>query len=252
MKRLEDKICIITGADSEIGKSTARAFSEEGARLMLVGINHEHLNDLKTEISKNGSQVETFALDVALGDSINHIFEKTASLLGNVSVLVNIVLPFFHDGGEDVHTEKWDEDTARDARICFLCCRSAFAAMSGTGGGSIVNIAPATALKGLSGGNTMASVSGGIFAMTQTLAIDYAPSDVRVNAISLGVFKTDSYRDLREKRESEFEKKLLRHIPLGRLGKTDEIAKAAVFLGCSDSSYITGAMLPVDGGYSIG
>jgi NAD(P)-dependent dehydrogenase (short-subunit alcohol dehydrogenase family) len=215
---------------------------------MLVGINENKLKSLNEQLKDS----EIFALDVALGDSINHIFEKTSSMLGNVSVIINIIPPYSRRIDGNPMPEDWDEETARDARICFLCCRSAYLSMSRSGGGSIINIVPSAGMKNLSGGNTGASVSGGILAMTETLAVDYAPSDVRVNAISLGVFKTDEYREIRTKQEAGFEKKLLRHIPLGRIGKPEEVAGVALFLASSDSSYITGVTIPVDGGYSIG
>jgi len=250
MKRLENNICIITGADYEIGGILSLSFSREGASLMLTGTNEKKLEEHVNKIREEGNCAEFLVLPSIDESEIEKIFGKTKETFGIPDILINCLLPTFDVGGGGNPEPDWDMILSGNLKACYIFCRKAIDGMMKRGGGSIVNIAPGVGLQRIAREKSMAAVSGGIFSLTAALAAEYGSYDIRVNAISLGIFKTDEYRRIRSGKGPDFEKKLLRHIALDRLGNPEEVAMPAIFLASDESLYISGAILPVDGGYS--
>lgn len=242
MKKLENMNCIITGAGCVISEALAFAAAEEGAFVLLMGKNQTSLKSITDKICEQGGKGDYFLIETPDEENTTNAINNIKAQYGAVQGLINLISPY------SLIIDSKDSASILDETL--LYCRLSRTLMEKTGG-AIVNIVLSPEIWGLTQQDSLWAVSGGMLSLTKKYAVEYAPWDIRVNALSLGVFKTEQYRDLRSQKEPEFEKKLLRHIPLNRLGKPHEAARSAMFLLGSDSSYITGAVLPVDGGYSV-
>ena len=251
MMRLENKICIINGADRDVATDIAVLFARNGASVMLAGSHSEILEQTVDTIQKLDGKADFFPIKPGNDFDIKEVFEATIKTFGKPQILVNFILPVFDFDRRKRDGHERDINVGYALETFIKNCETAMEYMKGLGGGVILNISPGAGLQDVSGGSGPAAIGGGIHALTRQLALEYAHSDIRVNSLSMGVFKTDEYRRERSIREPEFEKKLIRHIPLGRLGKPEEAASTALFLASDESTYITGVVIPIDGGYSI-
>lgn len=253
MGKLDNRVCLISGADNEIALGIAELFAAEGGKIVITGQNEAFLERSATAIEDKGGNCRAYAREIKSREDVEAIFQQTIEFFEHPDVLVNCVLPEFkYSAGKSAEEILRETAISNLSSYTRLTWNAAYY-MKEKSGSSIVNIAPGEGLEDISGpvGHLTSTIAGGVFSYTRRIALEYAPTDIRVNAIALGVIKTDEYRKRREMKEPDYEKKLLRHIPIQRIGCIREVAAPALFLASGDSSYITGQVLKVDGGYSI-
>jgi NAD(P)-dependent dehydrogenase (short-subunit alcohol dehydrogenase family) len=238
--RLEGKVCVITGAASGIGACSARLFATEGARV--VGI------DL--DLGAEGELA--IRADVSDEAQVSAAFERTAAEMGRIDVLMNNAGINPTDDGSVLETslESWQRVQDVNLRSVFLCCKHGIPHLLRAGGGSVVNVASFVALVGaaVSQGSYTAS-KGAVLSLSRELGVEFGDRGVRVNALCPGPVNTPLLKELFAEDPERAAKRLV-HIPMGRFGEAEEIAKAALFLASEDSSFVTASSFVVDGGLS--
>lgn len=248
--RLAEKSAVVTGAAFGIGRATAARFAREGARLIVTDVQGEPLRALADELRSAGTQVETVVGDVSVESDARQMIAAATERYGRLDVLVANagIIPL----GDvlEMTVADWDEVMAVDGRGMFLTCKFAIEAMLTTGGGAIVCL---SSISGLAGQKRQAAYGPAKFVatgLTQHLAVEWAEQGIRVNAVAPGTIRTERVLRLPEEPGgSEYLAEIERMHPMGRIGEPDEVASAIVFLASDDASFITGAVLPVDGGY---
>jgi NAD(P)-dependent dehydrogenase (short-subunit alcohol dehydrogenase family) len=238
--RLEGKVCVITGSASGIGAASERLFAAEGARV--VGI------DLSAEA---GGELAIRA-DVSDEAQVSAAFERIAAEMGRIDVLMNNAGINPTDDGSVLETtlESWQRVQDVNLRSVFLCCKHGIPHLLRAGGGSVVNVASFVAIVGaaVSQGSYTAS-KGAVLSLSRELGVEFADRGVRVNALCPGPVNTPLLKELFAKDPERAAKRLV-HIPMGRFGEAEEIARAALFLASEDSSFVTASSFVVDGGLS--
>ncbi len=247
--RLQDKICIITGAGSGMGKAMAHRFTQEGAKAILADISGKQ--DEVAEAVGNGAI--GVHCDVAQEDQVKALIQTAIDKYGRLDVLCNNA--GFGGGMAPLHkqtAEHWDRIHAVNVRGVFLCMKYGITAMLETGGGSIVNTGSASAVVGWKHHSVYAAAKAGVHHMTKIAALDYSDKNIRVNTIAPGTMWTGlvAASETHETPPEGFP--MLAGIPMARWGSAMDIANAALFLASDEANYVTGTVLPVDGGYSIG
>ncbi|MBI4179754.1 glucose 1-dehydrogenase [bacterium] len=247
--RLKDKVAVITGAGSGIGRESAVLFASEGAKVAVVDVDESAAQDTETRIAAAGGAAFVIRADVSQAADCDRMVRETESAFGRLDILFNnagILLPK-DDDAVSTPSDVWEKTLAVNLRGVFLGCKSGIPALRRAGGGSIINTASFVALMGAATPQVAYTASkGGVLALTRELAVVHARENIRVNALCPGPLKTDllmKILDTEEKRQRR-----LVHIPMGRFGEAREIARAALFLASEDSSFVTGAALQVDGG----
>jgi meso-butanediol dehydrogenase / (S,S)-butanediol dehydrogenase / diacetyl reductase len=251
-KRLEGKKAIITGAATGIGRASALLFAEHGASVVVADINQEKGQAVVGEIISAGGEACFIYADLVKADSVESMVTETVQKYGQVDILYNNAGVNLFARLTDTQEEDWDRVMAVNVKGVYLCCKYAIPAMKANGGGVIINTASAAAIVGLRNLAAYTASKGAVLQMTKNLALDYAPDNIRVNALCPGVTATemtlqviDGSPDPQAARE-RFDSAR----PMMRMGDPIEIAQAALFLASDDSSYMTGAHLVVDGGYT--
>ncbi len=247
--RLQGKVALITGGASGMGRVASMLFAAEGAQVVLTDLNDELGQATASEIADAGGQALYFHADVSRETDAKAMVEAAVQRFGGLHILYNnagVMLPA--DGS--VHTTEesvWDTTLAVNVKGVAFGCKYGVPAMLASGGGSIINVASFVAWLGAATSQTAYTASkGAVLAMTREIAVEYARKGIRCNALCPGPIETPLLMQLL----SDEEKKQRRfiHIPMGRLGQAEELAKAALFLASDDSSYMTGTSLIVDGG----
>jgi NAD(P)-dependent dehydrogenase (short-subunit alcohol dehydrogenase family) len=247
--RLANKIAIITGAGSGMGKAMAEVFVREGAKVLLADISGEQ----DAVAASLGGAAVAVHCDVADEEQVRAVISTAEERYGRVDILCNNA---GFGGGmaplAEQTSENWDKIHSVNIRGVFLCMKYGIEAMLRAGGGSIVNTGSASAVVGWKGHSVYGAAKAGVHQMTKAAALDYAKARIRVNAIAPGTIWTGlvpQSKDVPEPPEDGFR---LPGIPMDRWGKSLDIANAALFLASDEANYITGVVLPVDGGYAIG
>lgn len=241
---------MITGAAFGIGRATAVLFAREGARLVVTDIQGEPLLALADELRDAGAQVETVIGDVSVEDDARRMIAAATDRFGRLDVLVANagIIPL--GDVREMTVADWDEVMAIDGRGMFLTCKFAIEAMLLSGGGSIVCL---SSISGLAGQKRQAAYGPAKFVatgLTKHLAVEWADRGIRVNAVAPGTIRTDAVKRIPdEPGGAEYLAEIERMHPMGRLGEPTEVATAIAFLASEEASFITGAVLPVDGGY---
>ena len=255
MNRLKDKTALVTGAGSGIGRAAALLFASEGAAVACADLSQGSAEETVSEIERLGGRAVALSGDVSVAKDVAAMVDSAVNGLGRLDVVVNSAgvtarnaLPPGSDP-DDV----WDRVIEVNLKGTYLVSRCAVDHMRRTGGGSIVNLASTMGMVGYPPGlggalNPYPPSKGGVIQLTRNMAVDLARDNIRVNCLCPGFVETDLTKSLtddpatREMLES-------RH-PLGRLGRPDEVAHAALYLASDEASYVTGAALTVDGGYT--
>lgn len=248
--RLHGKSALITGAGAGIGRATAELFAREGARLTLFDIDGGKLDALAADLAPGGAEVELVVGDVARDDDARRAVAAAVERFGRLDVLIaNAGIIPLHDVLEATAAD-WDAVMAVDGRGMFLSCKYAIAAMLDTGGGSIVCL---SSISGLAGQKRQATYGPAKFVasgIAKHLAVEWADRNIRVNAVAPGTIRTERVKQLVfEPGGPEYLANIERAHPMGRIGEPAEVAAAILFLASDEASFITGAILPVDGGY---
>jgi NAD(P)-dependent dehydrogenase (short-subunit alcohol dehydrogenase family) len=246
--RLRGKIAIVTGAGSGIGRACAVALAREGARVVLVGRRRERLEETAHEI---GDDALVLAGDVSKKDEISRIVEQTVARFGGVNVLLNNAGVLHIGTVEQITEEQWDETFNINVRGLWLLSRVVLPHMRKGGGGSIINMASVLGINGARNRASYAPSKGAVVLLTKCMAIDHGHEHIRVNTICPSFVETDLTATVISKAPDPNlvrSERIAVH-PLGRLGQPEDIAGLAVYLASDESSWVTGSVFPVDGGY---
>ena len=253
--RLEGKTALVTGGGSGIGRATALLFAREGARVVVSDLREADALETADAVRAAGGQAATAAGDVSRSADAAGMVRTAVQSFGRLDVLVNSAgISSRNALGEGADPEEvWDRVMDVNLKGSYLVSWHAVPEMERSGGGSIINLASIIGLvgypAGIGGGfNPYAPSKGGVVQLTRNLAVDLASKGVRVNCICPGYVTTNLTRGLTEDPETLARLEGLH--PMGRLGRPEEIAQAALFLASDESSYVTGAPLVVDGGYT--
>ena len=247
--RLKDKVALITGASSGIGKETALLFAQEGAAVVVADLAEAAGQEVVALIQEAGGQASFIRADVAEASACEAMIHHAEETFGKLNVLFNNAGISHAEDDDALGTseEVWDVTFAINAKGVFLGCKYGVPALRRAGGGSIINTASFVALLGAATPQLAYTASkGAVLAMTRELATVHARENIRVNALCPGPLHTEllmKYLDTEEKRQRR-----LVHIPMGRFGQAKEIAYAALYLASDESSFVTGSEFTVDGG----
>jgi NAD(P)-dependent dehydrogenase (short-subunit alcohol dehydrogenase family) len=244
---LSGKTALVTGAARGLGREIALGIARQGASLILADI--EHPDETATQIEGTGVKCIAFQTDISREEGVKDLAERASAEYGKIDILVNNagVSQLSYTPSEDQPMEEWDRVIRINLRGTFLCCRAIGKIMIGAGGGSIVNIASTAGMTGVPRASAYCASKAGIILLTKTLALEWARYNIRVNAVAPHYLETDLTRELRES-EKVYEG-LIRSVPMKRFGKASEIAGTVLFLVSDASTYTTGSVICVDGGY---
>ncbi len=250
--RIAGKVALITGAASGIGKAAAELFAREGAKVAVVDIDERGADEVAQSIRASGGEAIFAHADVANARDVSQMVEVVVAAFGRIDILYNNAGIARLGSVEEVTEEDWDLVIGVNLKGVFLCSKYAIPHMKAGGGGSIINAGSSVSFVGSPHSAPYCASKGGLLLLTKQMALDYAAHNIRVNAICPGVVDTPfaaqivsaSPDPVQARRNSE------RARPLGRWGKPEEVARAALFLASDESSLATGSALVIDGGYT--
>ena len=250
MFNLKDKIAVITGASSGLGKQMSYAFAKQGANLVLLARRVERLEELKNELEKEGIKVLPIKCDVTSTSDIETAANLAKETFGKVDILINCAGASKDKGALEMNDEEWDFTISTDLTSVFKVTRSFANIMKENNYGRIINIASMYGLVGNTKIPTIAyhSSKGGVVNYTRAAAAELAKYNITVNAICPGYFYTELTQSVLD--TPDFQEFAKVHVPMQRYGREGELNGAAIFLASDEASYVTGATLPVDGGYT--
>jgi len=247
--RLEGKVALITGAGSGMGRAAAELFASEGARVVITDVDDGAGASAVDAVRAAGGEATFVRANVAEWDDCQAMVAAAVDTYGGLHVLYNNAGIFPGDDGGvlDTPQDTWRRVMAVNLEGVWLGCRAGIPALLASGGGAIVNVASFVALMGAATAQIAYTASkGGVLSMTREIAVEYARQGIRANALCPGPIETPLLQELLA--DPDRRARRMVHIPMGRLGRAEELAKAALFLASDDASFMTGAALVVDGG----
>jgi NAD(P)-dependent dehydrogenase (short-subunit alcohol dehydrogenase family) len=248
--RLLGKSALVTGAAAGIGRATAELFAREGARLVLADINADGLSALRDSLRDVTGDVAVVTADVSKPEDVRRMIEVAVEEYGRLDIAIANagIIPLA--SVVEATLDDWDEVMAIDGRGMFLTCKYAIEQMMGSGGGSIVCLSSISGVAGQPRQSTYGPAKFVASGLTKHLAVEWAGRGIRVNAVAPGTINTERVQRLPEEPGgTEYLEAVKAAHPMGRLGEPSEVAKAILFLASDEASFITGAILPVDGGF---
>ena len=252
-ERLAGKRALVTGAAAGLGEAIASRFAGEGARVAVVDIQSEASHRVVESIRRQGGEAHTVVGDVGSSSQVERIVSAARSLLGGIDILVNNagIIPS-RETVLDTREEDWDKTLRVNAKGVFLMSRAVIPGMIRQGGGAIVNMSSVAGLVGLPIRPAYGASKGAVSILTRQMAVDFGTHNIRVNAINPSFVITDINREMFRRLEEDPAawNELIRQHPLGRLGEPGDVADAAVYLASDEARWVTGVLLPVDGGFT--
>lgn len=255
MNRFSLKVAIVTGGGSGIGKEVAIRLVQEGAKVVITGRNEEKLIKAAREIDATGQNVSFFAGDIALPTTSTQLVEYTTEKFGGVDILINNAGVFAPKPFLDVTESEYDWFLDTILKGKFFMAQAAAKAMNKRGGGAIVQTGSLWALQAVSAtpSSAYSAANAGVHALTHNLAIELASSNIRINTVAPAVVETPVYNTfMSDTQLKETLPTFNSFHPLGRNGQPADVAEAILFLASTNASWITGTILPVDGGVTAG
>lgn len=250
MARLAGKTALITGGGTGIGRTCALLFAREGARVAVAGRRAEPLAALAGEIYNAGGEALAVQCDVTDVGQVERAVRMTVDRFGRLDVVVNSAGALAIGTAEETSEAHWDRMIAVNLKGTFLVSRAALAELRKSGGGSIINIGSVLSLVGMKQRAAYVASKGGVTQLSKAMALDHAHEGIRVNCICPAIVETELIRELfaQQTDPEALRRKRIEQIPLGRMGRPEDVAQMALFLASEESSWLTGAALPLDGG----
>lgn len=250
---MKDRVALITGAATGIGRETAIAFARKRADVVITDINEKQLDETKNLLKKEeGVDILAIKADISKENDVRNMVDQTMEKFGRLDIACNNA----GIGGEsattgEYSTEGWDRVLNINLRGQFLCMKYEIEAMleNGNGSGSIVNISSILGHVGFAEAPAYVASKHGLLGLTKTAAIEYAPKGIRINAVCPGFIETPMLEDAGITTDEQTKQHIISLHPAGRLGKPREVADAIVWLASDEASFVTGHPLLVDGGY---
>ena len=248
--KLDGRVALVTGGNRGIGRAIAAAFAEAGASVAVTSRDAARAEKAAAEIGEStGQKCLGLALDVRDGAGVEAAFGRAVSELGGLDILVNNAGINIRESITDLKDESWHDVIETNLTGAMRCSRIAARRMKEQGWGRIINIGSILSFVGIAQRAAYASSKAGLLGMTRAMALDLAPHGVTVNALCPGVFRTEINRPILN--DPDYLKEFLKQIPVGAMGDPAQLMGAAVFLASEASSYVTGAALMVDGGWTV-
>jgi NAD(P)-dependent dehydrogenase (short-subunit alcohol dehydrogenase family) len=243
-------VALITGGGTGIGRAIALAFAREGASVTVAARRLEKLREVTAEVEKRGGRALAMPCDVTNAKEIERAVRGTVERFERLNVLVNNAGALHVSTVEGISEEEWDHLMTVNVKGPFLVSRAVLPEFRKAGRGVIVNIGSVLGLVGIKDRAAYCASKGGVTLLTKAMALDHAHENIRVNCICPSVIETDLVKDVFDgsKQGAAWKKARLATIPLGRLGRPEDVAEMAVYLASDESAWLTGAALPLDGG----
>jgi len=242
--KLRDKVAVVTGGASGMGEATAQLFTKEGATVAIGDIDFEKATAVASRIHHSGHNARAFRVDVANEQEVQSFVAAVVEAFNRIDILVNCVGVGAFRAFEETSLEQWRRSIDINLTGVFLCCKEVAKTMISQKRGKIVNIASTIGLCGAPYLVPATAAKHGVVGLTKALAVEWGKYNIHVNCICPGATLTPPFLSLGPKYRAD----RTRRVPLGRIGEPMEQANAALFLACSDSDYITGSIICVDGG----
>jgi 2-deoxy-D-gluconate 3-dehydrogenase len=246
---LQGRVAIVTGGNGGIGLAMAKGLGQAGAIVVIVGRNKEKSEAAAAELRESGARVAGIVADVTSEDSCRTLVAAAVKAFGRLDVLVNNAGVNIRKRPEEYTIEDWNTVLVTNLSSAFVLAQAAYPEMVSVGGGKIINIGSMMSIFGAAFAAPYAASKGGIVQLTKALATAWAKDNIQVNAVLPGWIDTDLTRQARAQMPALHER-VLQRTPAGRWGEPDDLAGIAVFLASRASDFVTGAAIPVDGGFS--
>ena len=245
---LTDKVCIITGAGKGFGKAIAKKFADNGAKLALITRTQSDIDDLNREFYGYENKFLAICGDVSDQDTVNSFVAEVKNKFGRIDVLVNNAGMRFRKKFEEITLEEFSLVLNVNVVSMFMLCKAVMPTMVEQKAGKIINISSVVGTLGLPELSAYATSKAAIIGLTKALSVEYGVSNIQVNAIAPGFCKTSYFDNFKKK--SELYEFTIERTPMRRWGESEEVANSCLFLASSLSSYVTGDVINVDGGWS--
>jgi meso-butanediol dehydrogenase / (S,S)-butanediol dehydrogenase / diacetyl reductase len=247
---LANTVSVVTGGASGIGRATAELFAREGSRVVIADRDGALAESVASGIDQGGGTAMAVEADVSTPDGVAHIFDRASDVFNTVTILVNNAGASYGNDLRTIEHDVWDQNFAVVLKSAYLCTKAALPGMIEARKGAIVNIASVNGMMGL-GEEAYSAAKAGMINLTQNTAIRYGEYNVRANCIAPGTIDTPIWNPRKEQNPGVMDE-LAAWYPLGRVGAAEDVANAVLFLVSDAASWITGALLPVDGGLTAG
>jgi NAD(P)-dependent dehydrogenase (short-subunit alcohol dehydrogenase family) len=248
---LSNQVAIVTGSGRGLGAAIARGLAAAGAAVMLCSRTQAEVERTAAEIVRNGGNASAVVADTSDRASCQHLIDQTISRFGKLNVLVNNAGIDSISSAEDLTDDAWERVVNTNLKGYFICSQLAARQMLAQGsGGSIVNNSSICSIIGVNGLTVYSATKGGVNQLTRVMAVEWAKRGIRVNAIAPGYFDNIMQDATAEHASSDKQKQVIAFTPMGRRGQPEELIGPVIFLASEASSYVTGAILFVDGGYT--
>lgn len=247
---LANTVSVVTGGASGIGRATAERFAREGSRVVIADRDGERAERVASGIDEAGGTALAVAADVSDLDAVAHVFARANDVFGPVGILVNNAGASYGNDLRAIEPDVWDRNFDVVLKSAYLCTKAALPGMIEAGKGAIVNVASVNGMMGL-GEEAYSAAKAGMINLTQNNAVRYGEFGVRVNCVAPGTVDTPIWQPRKDVNPNVMQE-ISGWYPLGRVGTPEDIANAALFLVSDAASWITGVVLPVDGGLTAG